>query len=112
MQINVTGHHVELTDGLNEAVSQKCNKIAKHFPDMASVNVILTVDKNTQTAEATTHFLGQDLVAKANADDLYQAIAEMAAKLEKSMQKRKEITKSHSHSKPEIEVETDAALAN
>ncbi|EGG99483.1 Ribosome hibernation protein YhbH [gamma proteobacterium IMCC2047] len=89
MQINVTGHHVELTDGLNEAVTQKCKKIAKHFPDMASVNVILTVDKNTQTAEATTHFLGQDIVAKANADDLYAAIADMGAKLEKSLQKRK-----------------------
>ncbi len=111
MQINVTGHHVELTDGLNEAVTQKCKKIAKHFPDMASVNVILTVDKNTQTAEATTHFLGQDIVAKANADDLYAAIADMGAKLEKSLQKRKEITKSHAHSKPAIEVETDAALA-
>lgn len=111
MQINVTGHHVELTDGLNEAVNQKCKKLASHYPDMASINVVLTVDKNTQSAEATTHFLGQDIVAKASADDLYQAIAEMGAKLEKSLQKRKEITKSHSHSKPAIEVEVDAVLA-
>ncbi|MEZ5524352.1 MAG: ribosome-associated translation inhibitor RaiA [Pseudomonadales bacterium] len=110
MQINVTGHHVELTDGLNDAVTQKCQKVASHYQDVNTINVILTVDKNAQTAEATTHFLGQDIVAKASADDMYQAIAEMGNKLQASLQKRKEITKSHSHSKPVIE-DGEAALA-
>lgn len=109
MQINVTGHHVELTDGLHDAVTQKCKKVANHYHDIGNINVVLTVDKNIQTAEATTHFLGQDLVAKASADDLYQAIAEMGNKLQASLLKRKEITKSHSRSKPFIEDE--AALA-
>ena len=63
MQINVTGHHVELTDGLTQAVTQKCKKVASHYPDISTINVVLTVDKNTQTVEATTHYLGQDIVA-------------------------------------------------
>lgn len=115
MQINVTGHHVELTDGLTEAVIAKCKKVASHYPDVSTINVVLTVDKNVQTVEATTHYLGQDIVAKASADELYKALPEMGAKLQTSLQKRKEITKSHSHAKPEleieIEVESDAALA-
>jgi putative sigma-54 modulation protein len=116
MQINVTGHHVELTEGLHEAVTQKCKKIASHYPDISNINVVLTVDKHTQTAEATTHFLGQDIVAKASAVDLYHAIPDMGAKLQASLHKRKEITKSHSHSKPPIDThiddESDAALAS
>ena len=111
MQINVTGHHVELTDGLTQAVTQKCKKVASHYPDISTINVVLTVDKNTQTVEATTHYLGQDIVAKASADELYKAIPEMGAKLQASLHKRKEITKSHSHSKPAIDIEIEAALA-
>jgi len=114
MQINVTGHHVELTNGLTEAVTQKCKKVASHYPDISTINVVLTVDKNTQTVEATTHYLGQDIVAKASSDELYKAIPEMGAKLQASLLKRKEITKSHSHNKPAVDVDVDvdeAALA-
>lgn len=107
MQINITGHHVELTDGLNQAVTQKCNKIASHFPDLSMINVVLTVDNNVQTAEATTHYLGQDIVAKASSDELYKALPEMAAKLQSSLSKRKEIAKSHAHTKPEVDIDLD-----
>jgi putative sigma-54 modulation protein len=115
MQINITGHHVELTDGLNKAVTQKCKKVASHYPDISTINVVLTVDKNVQTVEATTHYLGQDIVAKASSDELYKALPEMGAKLQTLLNKRKEITKSHSHNKPEIDIDIDvedaAALA-
>lgn len=115
MQINVTGHHVELTDGLTEAVTAKCKKVASHYPDVSTINVVLTVDKNIQTVEATTRYLGQDIVAKASADELYKALPEMGAKLQASLHKRKEITKSHSHNKPEIDIdvesESEATLA-
>ena len=102
MQINVTGHHIELTDGLHDAVIQKCKKVTSHYPDISTINVILTVDKNSQTAEATTYFLGQDIVAKASADDLYAAITDMGSKLQASLYKRKQIAKSHSHDKPAL----------
>ena len=111
MKINITGHHVELTDGLSDAVTQKCNKIASHYPDISTINVVLTVDKNVQTVEATTHYLGQDIVAKASADELYKAIPEMGSKLQALLNKRKEITKSHSHSKPEIDINIEDAAA-
>lgn len=100
MQINITGHHVEITDGIREAVNNKLAKLQQHFPDLASLNVILTVEKHEQIAEVTCHFLGQDLTAKAAANDLYQAIAEMTNKLTAVMRRQKEKVKSHGHEKP------------
>lgn len=99
MQITITGHHVEITDGIREAVNNKLGKLQKSFPDLASMAVIVTVEKNQQTAEVSTHFLGQDITAKASAVDLYQAIAEISNKLTRLMKRQKEKVKSHSHDK-------------
>ena len=99
MTVSITGHHVEITDGIREAVNNKLQKLHKNFPDVANVNVILTVEKNQQIAEASSHFLGQDISAKAAADDLYQAITEMASKLTSLMKRQKEKVKAHSHQK-------------
>lgn len=111
MQINITGHHVEITDGIREAIHQKLEKLVKHFPDTQSINVIATVEKHQQIAEATTHFLGKDFSAKASSDDLYKSIAEMTSKLTALMQRQKEVVKAHPHSKPPSnDIEEDSSL--
>ncbi len=101
MQINITGHHVEITDGLNQAVNKSLKKLISHYPDIENINVILTVEKHEQLAEGIVHFLGQDLVAKAKTDEMYKSIAELKGKLETLLQKRKATIKSHPHVKPE-----------
>lgn len=101
MQINITGHHLDITESIRKSVDSKLGKMQQHFPDLSSLNVILTVEKNQQIAEVSTHFLGQDFTARASADDLYKAIAEMATKLTSLMQRKKEKVKSHSHPRPE-----------
>ena len=60
MQINITGHHVEVTEGLEQGVNKNLKKLTNHFPDIESINVILTVEKHEQVAEGIVHFLGQD----------------------------------------------------
>ncbi len=108
MYINITGHHVEVTEGLKTAVNNSLNKLIKHYPDIENVNVILTVEKKEQVAEAKVHFLGQDLVATASAHDLYLAIGDLKMKLDTLLQRRKATVKSHPHVKPEAgEVESD-----
>jgi putative sigma-54 modulation protein len=109
MQITITGHHVEITDGIREAVQNKLGKLQNKFPDMASLSVIATVEKNQQTVEVSTHFLGQDVTAKASASDLYAAIAETSSKLTRLMKSQKEKVKAHPHVKPQqVEEETVA----
>lgn len=111
MHINITGHHVEITEGLKTAVNNSLNKLIKHYPDIESVNVILTVEKKEQIAEAKVHFLGQDLVATASSQDLYISIGDLKMKLEALLQKRKATIKSHPHVKPENADTADSDLA-
>ena len=51
MQISITGHHVEVTDGLKSAVHHTLDKLIKHYPDIENLNVILRVEKKEQIAE-------------------------------------------------------------
>jgi putative sigma-54 modulation protein len=106
MQIIINGHHLDITDSIREAVNGKLKKLQQHFPDIALLNVILTVEKHQQIAEVTTHFLGQDFTAKASAEDLYQAIGDMANKLGQLLKRQKDKVKSHSHDKPQAQTET------
>ncbi|MBL4827449.1 MAG: ribosome-associated translation inhibitor RaiA [Spongiibacteraceae bacterium] len=101
MRTTITGHHIDITEGLSTAVNNKINKIAHHYPDLDAVNVVLTVEKNEHIAEATAHFLGKDLTAKDSSKDLYQSITGMGDKLQALLQRRKEIIKSYSHEKPQ-----------
>ena len=36
MQINLTGHHVDLTDSLRDYVESKLEKLERHFDQVAS----------------------------------------------------------------------------
>lgn len=101
MQINITGHHLDITDSIRKSVHQKLKKLQQQFPDIASIQVILTVEKHEQNAEVITHFLGQDITAKAKSDDLYQAIGEVASKITSLLKRQKEKVKAHSHQKPQ-----------
>ena len=102
MQISITGHHVEVTDGLKSAVHHTLDKLIKHYPDIDSLNVILRVEKKEQIAEVKAHFLGQDLVAHASSHDLYTSISDLKMKLDALLQKRKSTIKAHPHIKPEV----------
>ena len=55
MQINLTGHHVEITDSLRNYVDTKFSKLERHFDHISNVHVILNVEKLNQKAEATMH---------------------------------------------------------
>jgi hypothetical protein len=53
MQINLTGHHVDITEPLKGYVDTKFDRLARHFDDVINVHVILSVEKLRQKAEAT-----------------------------------------------------------
>ena len=45
MQINLTGHHIDITDALREYVDTKFAKLERHFDHINNVHVILNVEK-------------------------------------------------------------------
>ena len=90
MQINVSGHHVDLTDSLRNYVVTKLNKLERHFDKITQLNVIFSVDKLRQKAEATIHISGAELFADAESEDMYAAIDMLADKLDRQLIKQKE----------------------
>ena len=63
MQINLTGHHIEITDSLRNYVDTKFSKLERHFDHISNVHVILNVEKLAQKAEATMHLSGAEVFA-------------------------------------------------
>lgn len=90
MQLNVTGHHVEVTDALRDYVSTKMQKIEKHYDHVTNVHCILTVNKLRHKAEVTANLRGARLHAEATEGDMYAAIDGMADKLDRRIIKHKE----------------------
>lgn len=97
MQLNVSGHHVEVTDSLRNYVSTKLERLERHFDRITNMNVILTVEKQRQKAESTIHVSGGEIYADAEHDDLYAAIDMLADKLDRQLIKKKEKQKDHKH---------------
>ena len=44
MQLNLTGHHVEITDSLRQYVNEKLERVERHFDKVTNTHVILTVE--------------------------------------------------------------------
>ncbi|KAF0190682.1 MAG: putative sigma-54 modulation protein [Gammaproteobacteria bacterium] len=90
MQINLTGHHIEITSALRDYVTSKLERIDRHFDNIGNLHVILTVEKLRQKAEATLHVSGADLFADAEAENMYAAIDALVDKLGRQVKKHKE----------------------
>ena len=100
MQIDLTGHHIEITDSLRNYVNEKMGKLERHFDKVSNTHVILTVEKDIQKAEATVHMSGNDIFAEANESDMYASIDSLVSKLDRQVKKHKEKLKNHLHHKP------------
>ncbi len=95
MQLNITGHHVDITDSLKASVETKVEKLERHFDHMTNVHVILSVEKERQKAEATIHVNGANLFAESVEENMYAAIDSMIDKLDRQVKKHKEKMKDH-----------------
>jgi putative sigma-54 modulation protein len=95
MQINLTGHHIDLTDSLRDYVETKLEKLERHFDQVVDVQVILTVEKMRQKAEATVHLSGNNIFAEDTEEDMYAAIDGLIDKLDRQVVKHKEKITNH-----------------
>ena len=95
MQINLSGHHVEITDSLRDYVDTKFTKLERHFDHINNVYVILNVEKLKQKAEAKVHLNGAEVFAESEHNDMYAAIDSLIDKLDRQVIKHKEKLKRH-----------------
>ncbi len=97
MQLNISGHHIEVTDSLKSYVTEKLQRLERHYDHITNAHVILSVDKLKQRAEATLHISGAEVFADADCTDLYAAIDKLADKLDRQILKYKEKTVDRHH---------------
>lgn len=90
MQLNVSGHHIEVTESLRGYVQSKIEKIERHFDLVSDVSCILTVEKLRHKAEATVNVNGGTIYADAIEEDMYAAIDGLVDKLDRRVRKYKE----------------------
>ncbi|MDO9243495.1 MAG: ribosome-associated translation inhibitor RaiA [Rhodocyclaceae bacterium] len=103
MNLNITGHHIEVTPALRDYVSGKVDKVIRHFDHVTSVHVILSVEKLVQKAEITLHVKGKDIYADSSDTDLYAAIDKLVDKLDRQVLKYKNKNQDHNHERPQVE---------
>jgi len=90
MNLNLTGHHLEVTPALRDYVESKLQRVTSHFDNVIDVKVTLSVEKLKQKVEATVHVPGNDLHAECADDNMYSAIDLLADKLDRQVLKHKE----------------------
>ena len=98
MQINLTGHHVEITTSLRSYIEGKFERLERHFDNMTNIHVILSIEKDRQKAEATIHVNKGKIFADSEHEDMYAAIDALTDKLDRQIKKHKEKLTDHHRS--------------
>jgi len=102
MKINLSGHHVDVTDSIKEHINEKFLKIETHFPTLISLDIILSHEHHQHSVEIRTTYEGGRISVSANDSVMYPAIAIAAKKLDAALKHRKGLLKANLHSKPEV----------
>ena len=95
MQITFTGHHMDVTEALEQFTTDKLMRLKKHMPAIISINVTLGVEKQRQKAEAVVHVPGANLHASSEDVDMYTAVDSLYDKLKRRVDKHKDKSIEH-----------------
>lgn len=95
MQINLTGHHIEITPAIRDHINDKLTRIERHFENTTDIHLILTVEKLEHKAEATLNVRGNTMHAHSVESDMYAAIDSLTDKLDRQVRKHKEKITDH-----------------
>lgn len=95
MEINLSGHHVDITPALRSYVDNKLERLERHFDHATDVHVILSVEKLRHKAEARMHVTGNQLFADATDGNMYAAIDSLMDKLDRQVKRFKEKQTDH-----------------
>jgi putative sigma-54 modulation protein len=95
MQIQISGHQIEITQALRDHVQSRLNKLDKYFDNVTSLAVVLSVEKLVHRAEATLAVSGRTLHAEASDGDMYASIDTLLDKLVAQLRKYKEKLTAH-----------------
>ena len=95
MHINLSGHHLDISQALRSYVENKFLRLERHFDQITNTDVILIIENSIQKSEATLRVAGAEIFAAAESQNMYNAIDLMTDKLDRQLIKFKEKTRGH-----------------
>ncbi len=95
MKLIISGKHFELTDTVKEYATEKLKAIKKYFDHIIEVDLTLGVERrrpheNMKRAELNVWASGGYMRAESTAEDVFDAINEVVAKIERQLKKYKQ----------------------
>ena len=96
MQIEITGHHLEITDALRAHVDKRLLRInRRRNPPLAHMHAVLSVDKKRHICDLMTRVGADEFVARGEDEDMYSAIDRAVEKMERQLQTAKGRQQAH-----------------
>ncbi len=97
MQLEITGQNVEITQALRAYISEKTERLERHFDNLISAHVVLRLEKIEHSAEATISVGGRTnpIFADAKSEDMYAAIDALMDKLDRQVRRHKNKVTDH-----------------
>ncbi|MDB2387034.1 ribosome-associated translation inhibitor RaiA [Shewanella sp.] len=102
MKINLSGHHVDVTDVVKQHVQEKFSKIENHFPTLIALDIIIAKEHGEFQVEIRTNYEGSRISASGSDPVMYPAITRAAKKLDAALKHRKGHLKADLHAKPVV----------
>jgi putative sigma-54 modulation protein len=102
MNLKISGHHLEVTPALREYVTNKLDRVLRHFDQVIETAVLLTVDNHRekdkrQKAEINLHLKGKDIFVETCDVDMYAAIDLLIDKLDRQVLRYKDKLQGYPH---------------
>ena len=98
--MNISADGLHLTPAIENHVRVKLDRVLKHFDDIVTVRVLLSLEKTenrrgSQCASCNIRVRGADLIARTSRQDLYAMIDELMVTRDGLVRKHKGKSKMH-----------------
>lgn len=95
MNVQLTGHQIDITPALRDYVNLKLERVKRHFDHMMDINVVMSASKLVKKVEVNVHVRGRDLFVESADEDMYAAIDGLVDKLDRQIIRHKEKLTDH-----------------
>lgn len=90
MQIDITGHHLNITDALRDRIHDRLARLNNHrATPISHIHVVLNVEKKRHICDLRTRLDSEEFVASSDDGDMYTAIDRAVDKMERQLQSSK-----------------------
>lgn len=89
MKFIISGHNIEVTEGLKSAVYEKIGKLEKYFTPDTEIHATLSVEKERQKIEITIPMKGNIIRAEQVSNDMYVSIDLVEEIIERQLRRYK-----------------------